>query len=318
MEDPAVIVEKSVIADENNNHVYLVQPSEYIGTTVFKLGITLGIKSLMSRYGKDKIIYHFSRVTNREVTEKKLIKEFNKRYKIFRGNEYFSGDINDMLITFQEVVLSIEKAVKAEKSPPVIFLSDGNSISRDNLDEIFSIFKKSLDEPVKPIIDSPNHVNSSPTDEITKSSSEIKAVDTFIPKITEASHPVERDTIPTLKFECITADASNQQFNPNSNDWHAMNILGYSRYSITRKGIVKNNKFQRLVEGTFHQMSGKTRMKLTNDDGHKVNEYLSRLMAKMFLPSPFDPSSAIVLFHDSNMLNCELSNLYWARDKAKH
>jgi hypothetical protein len=104
--------------------------------------------------------------------------------------------------------------------------------------------------------------------------------------------------------------------NPPPNQWYALNILGYSKYSITRRGHLLNNKFNRFIEGTI--CDGRPKFKMTNDSGvRKVTEYASRLVASMFLPPPPLDSFSVVRYRDDNPLNCDVSNLYWGIDKSK-
>jgi hypothetical protein len=101
--------------------------------------------------------------------------------------------------------------------------------------------------------------------------------------------------------------------NPPPNQWYPLNILGYN-YSITKRGHLKNNKFDKLIEGTVHKRQRK--FKMTNDSGvRQVTEYAGRLVATMFLPPPPSNTFSIVCYHDKNPLNCDVFNLYWACEK---
>jgi hypothetical protein len=104
--------------------------------------------------------------------------------------------------------------------------------------------------------------------------------------------------------------------NPPPNQWYPLNSLGYSIYSITRRGHLLNNKFNRLIKGTICE--GRPKFRMTNDSGvRKVSEYASRLVASMFLPPPPFDTFSVVRYRDDNPLNCDVSNLYWACDKSK-
>ncbi len=104
-------------------------------------------------------------------------------------------------------------------------------------------------------------------------------------------------------------------FNAPPNKWYPLNILGFSNYSITRSGLVRNNKLNRLLEGTLHE-STKWKFKMTNDKGEKKEKYVARLVVTMFNSPPTKPFS-VVCYRDGQPQNCDASNLYWASEETK-
>lgn len=88
--------------------VYLCQPTEYIGSSIYKVGKSSKDMKRMSDYGKDQNKIHVCKVSNMNRTEKKLKKIFTKRFTVARGDEYFEGDIREMTILFLQIVLHAE------------------------------------------------------------------------------------------------------------------------------------------------------------------------------------------------------------------
>jgi hypothetical protein len=108
------------------------------------------------------------------------------------------------------------------------------------------------------------------------------------------------------------------QPNPPPNKWYPLNILGYSKYSITKTGRPKKNKSNRKLKGAVQKDPYKMRFTLTNDNGEQVDEYACELVAKMFFPPPpplSKPGSVMVRQHDRVTLICDASNFHWKCDK---
>jgi hypothetical protein len=112
------------------------------------------------------------------------------------------------------------------------------------------------------------------------------------------------------------------QPDPPPNKWYPLNILGYSKYSITKTGRPKHNKSNRKLKGVVQKDPYKMRFTLTNDDGEQVDEYACGLVAKMFFPPPppplSKPGSIMVRQHDHRVtLICDASNVHWECDGKK-
>lgn len=89
------------------SYVYLVQPSEYIGTDVYKIGHTQQKNDeRLKQYGKNYILIAQVAVSNSKIMEDKLMKVFKNNYTCHRPNEYFQGDLSKMLKDFLQVVSS--------------------------------------------------------------------------------------------------------------------------------------------------------------------------------------------------------------------
>lgn len=87
----------------NKGIIYLTQPSELVGTNRYKICIS---KSPNLDRCKNDSRYLCIMECDEPLKLKKNIKEqFNKKFKLIAGNEYFEGDEIDMLITFGNLVL---------------------------------------------------------------------------------------------------------------------------------------------------------------------------------------------------------------------
>jgi hypothetical protein len=99
--------------------------------------------------------------------------------------------------------------------------------------------------------------------------------------------------------------------NPPPNEWYPLNILGFSKYSITKRGEMKRNTSGRHIKGAMH--GGRLRFGITNDNtGKKEQKYADELVAGMFLGAP--PACADrprVGHRDDDRFNSKVSNLEW-------
>lgn len=84
--------------------VYLLQSPEFINSNVFKIGHSNSddLKRCFS-YGSKTILYYTRICNNSSFVEKKLIEGFNKRFKVYKGREYFIGNINEMINEFHVI-----------------------------------------------------------------------------------------------------------------------------------------------------------------------------------------------------------------------
>ena len=74
---------------DRSGWLYLVQPSEYIGTTIFKIGRTKNISRRMNAYGPERKEYRKVYVDDMYTAESGLIDLFYDAFDLYRGNEYF-------------------------------------------------------------------------------------------------------------------------------------------------------------------------------------------------------------------------------------
>jgi len=91
--------------DVEAGYLYLIQPGDYLGSDVYKIGMTLReIESRMSEYQSpvEKILVYKSQ--NVKPHEIALIKMFTVKFgKPVKGREYFKGNINEMIDIFNSV-----------------------------------------------------------------------------------------------------------------------------------------------------------------------------------------------------------------------
>ena len=86
--------------------VYLIQPTELIGTNRYKIGCShkrSPEERIRSGYhsGTKKILLCPS--NNPKEVEKEIIKQFNIKFNKIAGNEYYEGDINSMIKEFTTI-----------------------------------------------------------------------------------------------------------------------------------------------------------------------------------------------------------------------
>lgn len=87
--------------------------------------------------------------------------------------------------------------------------------------------------------------------------------------------------------------------------WRPIN--GYTNYSVSDKGRVKNNKTGKILSPGFD--TNGYRFVMLYKDGKGWHGFLHRLVATAFIPNPNDLPE--VNHIDGNKLNCSVSNLEW-------
>lgn len=105
------------------SYVYLIQPVELVGTLRYKVGMsTIPNLSRMKSYKNGTRYLWICECEDALVLERKLIKEFNARYKLIGGNEYFEVDCElEMLQLFVDIVL---KHKNKKKDPTTSWMND--------------------------------------------------------------------------------------------------------------------------------------------------------------------------------------------------
>ena len=88
--------------------IYLLQPQEFAGSNIYKIGMTkMSDGSRVASYGADTTILRVVECSNPIDVEKELIKEFNLKFLLNRGKEYFEGDEESMIQCFDNCVVPI-------------------------------------------------------------------------------------------------------------------------------------------------------------------------------------------------------------------
>ena len=102
---------------------YLLQPGICKGTTVLKFGLSYkDDRSRILSYGKKTFVYYEIDTINPKLVEDYLKKEFNKKFELHDGQEYFKGDVVAMCETFLNICEKY-KNMKYDSSIEVVFPS---------------------------------------------------------------------------------------------------------------------------------------------------------------------------------------------------
>lgn len=91
---------------------YLIQPCELVGTQRYKIGMSsLSDLSRLKSYKKGSRYICFFEHEDALALEKVLISEFDKRYKLIAGREYYHvDDETEMISLFMRLVLGFKKS----------------------------------------------------------------------------------------------------------------------------------------------------------------------------------------------------------------
>ena len=125
--------------------IYLVQPSEYIGTNVYKIGYSLqeNFTRLLS-YGRyTKYICNLN-CENPLKLETIIIQDFSQKYRLIRGYEYFEGSEQKILNNFIELVMKYNNETYEFKK--ILKTEDDNKKYHDMISTIKSVFINYLDD----------------------------------------------------------------------------------------------------------------------------------------------------------------------------
>jgi PHD/YefM family antitoxin component YafN of YafNO toxin-antitoxin module/DNA-directed RNA polymerase subunit RPC12/RpoP len=112
-------IQNSII-DTNKEAIYLIHPKEYIDAkiNIYKIGMTTRmVDNRLAQYEKDSNVLLTRNVNNAKVMEKLLLYEFNKKFKLVRGREYFQGNYLQMIDIINEKIKEsvIKNIIKKEK-----------------------------------------------------------------------------------------------------------------------------------------------------------------------------------------------------------
>jgi hypothetical protein len=90
--------------------IYMVQPIEYIGTLIYKIGCSKdkSLKRCSTGYGKGTRYIVMMECDDPFALERKIKETFNKKFKLFTGKEYFEGDENEMRTEFLRIAQSCD------------------------------------------------------------------------------------------------------------------------------------------------------------------------------------------------------------------
>ncbi len=129
----------------NNNgygYVYLLKVREFFNTDIIKIGMTSNYKKRLFGYPKGSFYIKYIKVINYKNIEKILLKIFNNKYikKKEYGNEYFKGDIDNILLTFITIVEIYKNIISEFKKK---YIANKNIININNINPIINSNNKS-------------------------------------------------------------------------------------------------------------------------------------------------------------------------------
>lgn len=116
----------------NKGIIYLIQPVELIGTERYKIGMSgnPNLNRCINGYKKGSRYICIMECNNPLILEKNIKRQFNKKFKLIAGKEYYEGNEKDMLNVFNNLVIE-----HYDKN------SDDMDSDIDNLNEIENEFK---------------------------------------------------------------------------------------------------------------------------------------------------------------------------------
>ena len=128
--------------------IYLIQPAELVGTNRYKIGCSA--KNTLERilsYKKGTRVLSVNYSNDYSKIEKILIEEFNKKFKLIAGREYFEGNEKDIYKLFIEIVY--ENYIDFSIKPNHKYLADQILLLKSLMDqheEEKRIMKKEMEE----------------------------------------------------------------------------------------------------------------------------------------------------------------------------
>jgi hypothetical protein len=92
--------------------IYLIQPSELVGTNRYKIGMSNNpdLERCKKGYKKGSRYLCIMECNNPLILEENIKKVFNEKFKLIAGNEYFEGNEKNILITFNNLVMEYHKS----------------------------------------------------------------------------------------------------------------------------------------------------------------------------------------------------------------
>jgi hypothetical protein len=124
--------------------IYFIQPAELVGTNRYKIGCSKNpnLDRCKKGYKKNTRFICIMECNNPIELERKIKNEFNNKFKLFCGNEYFCGEEKNMLKEFMEIAYSHKNSiklldniskVKLNNSTQNIFTHDSNNSNQNNI-----------------------------------------------------------------------------------------------------------------------------------------------------------------------------------------
>ena len=91
----------------NKGIIYLLQPCELVGTNRYKIGCSKKPNLDRCKFGYKKGTRYICIIEcfNPLLLENKIKLEFNKKFKLIAGNEYFEGNEYNMFKLFNKIII---------------------------------------------------------------------------------------------------------------------------------------------------------------------------------------------------------------------
>jgi len=139
--------------------IYLIQPAELVGTNRYKIGCSA--KNTLERilsYKKGTRVLSINYSDDYSKIEKILIEEFNKKFKLIAGKEYFEGNEKDIYKLFIEIVY--ENYINFSINPNLKYLADQILLLKNRIgaqEENNGEFKKEIKKEIKLLKENKNN-----------------------------------------------------------------------------------------------------------------------------------------------------------------
>jgi hypothetical protein len=92
----------------NRGIIYLIQPAEFVGTNVYKFGMSHSptLDRCNNGYKKNSLYLHIETCYNPIELEKQIKSEFDKKFKLHKGVEFFEGNEYEIYSAFTSIVVN--------------------------------------------------------------------------------------------------------------------------------------------------------------------------------------------------------------------
>lgn len=144
--------------DEDDGHLYLLWPHQYIvkKMPVFKIGRSKHLESRLTYYDEGSILIAAIYVRSYKELELDLIRAFNTKFTLYKGREYFKGDIKCMVNIFNDIAFcsyneGIIDIYESDNCKEIYSMLDGLSIMDTGIPEIDRYLDTDLGIKLEPI-----------------------------------------------------------------------------------------------------------------------------------------------------------------------
>ena len=133
----------------NKGLIYLIQPSELVGTERYKIGMSNNpnLDRCKNGYKKGSRYICIMECIEPLILEGNIKKQFNEKFKLIAGNEYYEGNEKDILNTFNNLVMEYNNSSIINKKIDEFDYdnSDKDEIDIDEIKEEFENYKEDIE-----------------------------------------------------------------------------------------------------------------------------------------------------------------------------